>query len=120
MIYRKEMFYDKKDADRAATKLGILLAYTLLSLLILSIFDLTFIEALGALGIASVLYVVSRSKAGLETFYGFTILAFLVWIVTVLAGVPLGFLQACGIVVISSLIFMVLKKELPGLPEKDE
>lgn len=114
------MFYDKKDADRAATKLGILLAYTLLSLLILSIFDLTFIEALGALGIASVLYVVSRSKAGLDTFYGFTILAFLVWIVTVLAGMPSGFLQVCGVVMVSSLLFMMLKKELPGLPEKDE
>ena len=120
MIARKEMLYDKKDSDRVATKLGVLIVTTLLSILILSIFDLTFIEALGALGIASVLYVVSRSKAGLETFYGFTIMAFLVWIVTVLAGMTLGFLQVCGVVMVSSLFFLMLKKELPGLPEKDE
>lgn len=120
MIARKEMLYDKKDSDRVATKLGVLVVVTLLAGLITSIFDITFTEALGVLGIASVLYVVSRSKAGLETFYGFTVMSFLVWIVAIVAGTPLGFLQVCGVVVVFSLIFLMLKKELPDLPEKDE
>ena len=120
MIQRKEMLYDKKDSDRVAIKLGVLVVVSILSVLITPIFDITFTESLGVLGIASVLYVVSRSKAGLETFYGFTIMSFLVWIVSILAGMPLGFLQVCGVVVIFSIIFLMLKKELPDLPEKDE
>lgn len=120
MIQRSEMFYDKQASDRVAIKLGVLVFTILTSILLTSVLDLTFLEALGALGVGSVLYVLVRSSEGLPTFYGYAGLMCLIWMVSVFSGWALGFLQVGGVVMVLSLIFLMLKKEIPEFPEKNE
>lgn len=120
MMQRKETFYNKRDSDRVAIKLGVLVFTILTSILLTSVLDLTFLEALGALGVVSVYYVLVRSSEGLSTFYGYAGLMCLIWIVSLFSGWALGFLQVSGVVMVLSLIFLMLKKELPEFPEINE
>lgn len=114
------MFYNKQDSDRVAIKLGVLVFTILTSILLTAVLDLTFLEALGALGVGSVLYVLVRSSEGLSVFLGWVALMFLLWIVAIFSGWMLSFLQVGGVVMLISLFYLLLKKEIPEFPEIDE
>ena len=114
------MYYDKEDSDRVITKIGVLLTATLLSSLLTALFNYTFLEALGLLGIGSVLYVVARSKVALDTFMAYSALMFMVFIVSVFSGWALTFFGVSGVVMVFSLFIFFLKKELPEFPDDNE
>ena len=120
MLQRNEMLYDKEDSDRVITKIGVLLTATLFSSLLTAVFDYTFLEALGLLGIGSVLYVVARSKVALDTLMAYSALMFVVYIVSVFSGWSLTFFGVSGIVMVFSLFIFFLKKELPEFPDDNE
>jgi hypothetical protein len=120
MIQRKEMFYSKQDSDRVITKIGVLLTATLFSSLVTAVFDYTFLEALGLLGVGSVLYVVARSKVALDTLMAYSALMFTVYIVSVFSGWTVTFFGISGVVMVFSLFIFFLKKELPEFPDDNE
>jgi len=120
MLQRKEMYYNKQDSDRVITKIGVLLIATLFSSLLTAVFDYTFLEALGLLGIGSVLYVVARSKVALDTLMAYSALMFMVYIVSIFSGWSLTFFGVSGVVMVFSLFIFFLKKELPEFPDDNE
>jgi len=120
MLQRKEMLYNKQDSDRVATKLGVLLTAILFSSLLTAVFDYTFLEALGLLGVGSVLYVVARSRVALDTLMAYSALMFIVYIVSVFTGWAMTFFGISGVVMVFSLFIFFLKKELPEFPDDNE
>lgn len=114
------MYYDKEDSDRVITKIGVLLIATLFSSLLTAVFDYTFLEALGLLGIGSVLYVVARSKVALDTLMAYSALMGVVWLLALISGWTVSFFGVSGVVMVLSLFIFFLKKELPEFPNDNE